>query len=164
MKVYRCVRPQCRTFYPIDTKDKYCRCGAELKIFEQERDNTSSNNKMRNAFLSIVSKDNEKEGSITGSEKRFPIGNKVKIGRATKDIKVDLDLTEYGDKTISREHAIIERENGMFFITNLSNKNYVKLFGPNNEVITLDNGSRGLLESGMVISLSKRILLLFEEE
>lgn len=109
------------------------------------------------AFLYLLLEDKDKEVE-------FELSNITRIGRSADGVQVDIDLTEYAGKDVSREHAVIRKEKGGYYITNVSRNHSVRIMDPDDNVIALEYGKKVLLKSQDGIILSKKVLLQFEEE
>ena len=107
------------------------------------------------AFLYLLLDDDDVE---------FELSNITRIGRAADGVQVDIDLSEYAGKDVSREHAVIRKEKDGYYITNVSRNHSVRLMDQEYNEVALEYGKRALLKTGDGIILSKKILLQFEEE
>lgn len=107
------------------------------------------------AFLYLLLDDDDVE---------FELTNITRIGRAADGVQVDIDLSEYAGKDVSREHAVIRKEKDGYYITNVSRNHSVRLMDQEDNEVALEYGKRALLKTGDGIILSKKILLQFEEE
>lgn len=94
----------------------------------------------------------------------FELSNITRIGRAADGVQVDIDLSGYAGKDVSREHAVIRKEKDGYYITNVSRNHSVRLMDQEDNEVALEYGKRALLKTGDGIILSKKILLQFEEE
>lgn len=107
------------------------------------------------AFLYLLLDDDDIE---------FELSNVTRIGRASDGIQVDIDLSEYAGKDVSREHAVITKEKDGYFITNTSKNHSVRIVKQDGSENALEYGKKVLLISEDGILLSKKILLQFVEE
>lgn len=191
--VKRCIRPQCMEIYPEKTKNRYCDCGALLQVTEIEIIPKNSNNKKAvnpasqnevsaaNAKNEKPLKREEPKKEIPGSgaaekkaylyllldndeEVEFELGGITRIGRTADSVLADIDLTEYAGKDVSREHAIITREKGGCYITNVSRNHSVRLVDRDENEKAIEYGKKELLKSEDGILLSRKVLLQFIEE
>lgn len=136
------------------TQDK-----AELDFFgddavEEEKD---CENEMleSTAFLYLLLDDDDVE---------FELTNITRIGRAADGVQVDIDLSMYAGKDVSREHAIIRKEKDGYYITNVSRNHSVRIMRQDDNEVALEYGKKVLLKSEDGILLSKKVLLQFVEE
>ena len=107
------------------------------------------------AFLYLLLDDDDLE---------FELSSITRIGRAADGVQVDIDLSEYAGKDVSREHAVIRKEKDGYYITNVSRNHSVRIIDQEDNEVALEYGKRALLRTGDGIILSKKILLQFEEE
>lgn len=186
-KVKRCVRPQCMELYEETEKNRICMCGALLQIVEidiKPQKNTYKKvvNTSKSKVNPIPKKDDvdaltSNEETDSNEEKRaflylllddgeieFELSNITRIGRAADGVQVDINLSEYAGKNVSREHAVIRKEKEGYYITNVSRNHSVRLMGQDDNEVALGYGKKALLKTGDGIILSKKILLQFEEE
>lgn len=147
-KVKRCVRPQCMKIYEETEKNRFCICGAALQAVEINTSETK-------AFLYLLLEDDDVE---------FELCNITRIGRAAEGVQVDIDLSEYAGKSVSREHAVIRKEKDGYYITNVSRNHSVRIIDQDNNAAALAYGTKVLLKSEDGILLSKKVLLQFVEE
>lgn len=119
---------------------------------ENEGDSDTSETK---AFLYLLLDDDDVE---------FELSNITRIGRAADGVQVDVDLTEYAGKDVSREHAVIRKEKDGYYITNVSRNHSVRIMDQDDNEVALEYGKKALLKMGDGIILSRKILLQFEEE
>ena len=101
---------------------------------------------------------------LDNKEVEFQLSNITRIGRAADGVQVDIDLSEYAGKDVSREHAIIRREKEGYYITNVSRNHSVRIIGEDDNAVALEYGKKVLLKSEYGILLSKKVLLQFVEE
>lgn len=101
---------------------------------------------------------------LDDDEVKFEISDMVKIGRSTEEIKVDVDLAAYAGKDVSREHAVIKKEQDGYYITNVSKNHSVRIIDQNDNETALEYGKKVRLRSEDGILLSKKVLLQFVEE
>ncbi len=101
---------------------------------------------------------------LDDDEVRYEVSDMVRIGRSTEEIKVDVDLTVYAGKDVSREHAVIKKEQDGYYITNISKNHSVRIIDNNDNETALEYGKKVRLRSEDGILLSKKILLQFVEE
>lgn len=132
---------------------------AELDFFgddaiEEEKDceNEALESK---AFLYLLLDDDDVE---------FELTNITRIGRAADGVQVDIDLSEYAGKDVSREHAVIRKEKDGYYITNVSRNHSVRIMDEDDNEVALEYGKKALLKSEDGILLSKKVLLQFVEE
>jgi len=125
----------------------------EEDFFEEE--NVEEDERHTNAFLYLLLEDDDVE---------FELSNITRIGRAADGVHVDIDLTEYAGKEVSREHAVIIKEKEGYYLTNLSRNHSVRIMDQDNIDQALEYGKKVLLKSEDGILLSKKILLQFVEE
>lgn len=121
---------------------------------EYEADNNEPNDNKK-AFLYLLLEDDDVE---------FELSNITRIGRLADGVQVDIDLSEYAGKDVSREHAVIRKEKDGYYITNVSRNHSVRLMDQYNNEVALAYGKKAFLRTGDGIILSKKILLQFEEE
>jgi ribosomal protein S9 len=95
---------------------------------------------------------------------RFDVSDIVKIGRETEENSVDIDLSAYAGKDVSRQHAVIKREKDGYYITNVSKNHSVRIIDQDDNETALEYGKKVRLKSEDGILLSKKILLQFVEE
>jgi len=107
------------------------------------------------AFLYLLLDDDDVE---------FELTNITRIGRAADGVQVDIDLSEYAGKDVSREHAIILKEKDGYYITNVSRNHSVRIINQDDNEVLLEYGKKALLKSEDGILLSKKVLLQFVEE
>lgn len=119
---------------------------------ENEGDNDISETK---AFLYLLLDDEEVE---------YELSNITRIGRAADGVQVDIDLSEYAGKDVSREHAVIRKEKDGYYITNVSRNHSVRIMDKDDNEVALEYGKKVLLKSEDGILLSKKVLLQFVEE
>lgn len=169
-KVKRCIRPQCMAIYKENCKYRYCDCGALLQLVEIEsgprknKKTTSYINeekcdskglKTQEAVLYLLLDNNE--------EIEYKLGKKTLIGRTSDSVQVDIDLSQYAGKAVSRRHAVISRESNGYYITNLSQTHSVRLVDAKDHERAMEYGQKELLRSEDGILLSRKILLQFIE-
>lgn len=165
--VMRCTRPQCMAIYSENTKNRYCDCGALLQItaIESKPKNNSYKKTVKPAptpktpekaaYLYLLLDDDEVE---------FKLKNITRIGRAADSVQVDIDLTEYAGKDVSREHAVLTREKDGWHITNVSRNHSVRILDKDENETAIEYGKKELLKSNDGILLSKKVLFQFIEE
>lgn len=153
--VKRCIRPQCMGIYPGEIRNRYCECGALLQVTEIECKRKRSETAKKIACLYLI---------LDDAKIKFELGSITRIGRTTDSTQVDIDLTEYAGKDISREHAVIMRERDGYYITNMSRSHSVRIIDPNKQVTAIQCGKRELLKPEYGILLSRKLLLQFMEE
>lgn len=153
--VKRCMRPQCMEVYLKETRNKYCDCGALLQIAEIEYKEKRSDVIKKKAYLHLI---------LDDDEVKYKLGSTTRIGRVTDSVKVDIDLTEYAGKDVSREHAVITKEKDGYYITNMSRNHSVRIIDQSEKVTAIGYGAREQLKSEYGILLSRKILLQFIEE
>ena len=100
---------------------------------------------------------------LDNKEVEFQLSNITRIGRGADGVQVDIDLSEYAGKDVSREHAIIRREKEGYYITNVSRNHSVRIIGEDDNAVALEYGKKVLLKSEYGILLSKKVLLQFVE-
>lgn len=132
---------------------------AELDFFgddtvEEERDCENETPESR-AFLYLLLDDADVE---------FELSSITRIGRAADGVKVDIDLSMYAGKDVSREHAVIQKEKDGYHITNVSRNHSVRIMSQDDNEVALEYGKKVLLKSEDGILLSKKVLLQFVEE
>lgn len=175
-KVKRCVRPQCMKTYDETEKNRFCICGALLQTVEIEikpKKNagkkpvspskpevnpipkTGENTSETKAYLYLLLEDGDVE---------FELCNITRIGRAADGVQVDIDLSEYAGKNVSREHAVIRKEKDGYYITNVSRNHSVRIIDQDKNETALEYGKKVLLKSEDGILLSRKVLLQFVEE
>lgn len=221
--VKRCIRPQCMKIYEEREKNRFCMCGALLKIIEIDimpkkntckkpvyvskpgigsvqkmnehvvslwngekskfnQDNQFNDefdmttNTLMQASLDVIDEPVNREDEyninkdaflyllLEDEEVEFKLSNITRIGRDTNTVRVDIDLSKYVGKGISREHAIIRKEKDGYYITNVSRNHSVRLLDQDNNEVLLEYDKKALLKTGDGVILSKKILLQFEEE
>lgn len=118
---------------------------------EQDEDDTSETK----AFLYLLLEDDDV---------KFELCNITRIGRAADGVQVDIDLSEYAGKNVSREHAVIRKEKDGYYITNVSRNHSVRIIDQDNNEVALEYGTKVLLKSEDGILLSRKVLLQFVEE
>lgn len=175
--VKRCVRPQCMEIYDETERNRFCMCGALLQIVEIEvkpKKNTykkpESTSKPKvdptpkpdvedipetKAFLYLLLDDDDVE---------FELSSITRIGRAADGVQVDIDLSEYAGKEVSREHAVIRKEKDGYYIANVSRNHSVRIIDQDDNEVALEYGKKVRLKSEDGILLSKKVLLQFVEE
>ncbi len=116
-----------------------------------EEDDTSETK----AFLYLLLEDDDVE---------FELCNITRIGRAADGVQVDIDLSEYAGKDVSREHAVIRKEKDGYYITNVSRNHSVRIMDQDDNEVALEYGKKALLKSEDGIILSRKVLLQFVEE
>lgn len=182
--VKRCVRPQCMEIYEETEKNRFCMCGALLQIMEidiKSKKNTykKSTDSLRPKTNSIHSQEkgdvqvkNEdiSEGPkayvyllLEEEDVAFELSNVTRIGRVADGVQVDIDLSKYAGKDVSREHAVIRKEKDGYYITNVSRNHSVRIMDQEDKEVALEYGQKVILKTGDGIILSKKILLQFEE-
>lgn len=124
----------------------------DTEIADNQGDNDASETK---AFLYLLLDDDDIE---------FELSNITRIGRAADGVQVDIDLSEYAGKDVSREHAVIRKEKDGYYITNVSRNHSVRIMDQNDNEVALEYGKKALLKSEDGILLSKKVLLQFVEE
>lgn len=140
---------------PADDEEfDFFRVDEETDLSEDEADEDETNEETR-AFLYLLLDDDDIE---------FELSNSTRIGRAADGVQVDVDLSEYAGKDVSREHAVIRKEKDGYYITNVSRNHSVRLMDQDDNEVALEYGKKALLKTGDGIILSKKILLQFEEE
>ena len=190
IKVKRCIRPQCMEIYHEGEKNRYCGCGSLLQVTEIEVKPKKNNyKKTTNPTEKKVStvKNGENEEPIKqevpalsetdGKESRaflyllldndeveYELGSVTRIGRVTDSVQVDIDLTEYAGKNVSREHAVITKEKDSYYITNVSHNHSVRIVDQDENETVIEYGKKELLKTEDGILLSKKVLLQFIEE
>lgn len=97
-------------------------------------------------------------------EVEYKLGKTTRIGRASDSVEVDIDLTEYAGKDVSREHVVITKEKDGYFITNVSQNHSVRIIDLEENEKAIEYGKKELLKSEEGILLSKKIFLQFVEE
>lgn len=97
-------------------------------------------------------------------EVEYKLGKTTRIGRASDSVEVDIDLTEYAGKDVSREHVVITKEKNGYFITNVSQNHSVRIIDLDENEKAIEYGKKELLKSEEGILLSKKIFLQFVEE
>lgn len=107
------------------------------------------------AFLYLLLEDNDIE---------FELCNITRIGRAADGVQVDIDLSEYVGKDVSREHAVIRKEKDGYYISNVSRNHSVRVIDQDNNEVALEYGTKVHLKSEDGILLSRKVLLQFMEE
>ncbi len=132
---------------------------AELDFFgdnavEEEKDCENETIETK-AFLYLLLDDDDVE---------FELTNITRIGRVADGVQVDIDLSEYAGKDVSREHAVIRKEKDGYYITNVSRNHSVRIMDQDDNEVALEYGKKALLKSEDGILLSKRVLLQFVEE
>ena len=101
---------------------------------------------------------------LDDADVKFELSNITRIGRVADGVQVDIDLSEYAGKDVSREHAVIRKENDGYYITNVSRNHSVRIMGQDDSEVALEYGKKALLQSEDGILLSKKVLLQFVEE
>ena len=101
---------------------------------------------------------------LDNDEVEFHLSDVTRIGRSTEEKQVDIDLSEYAGKEVSRDHAVIRREKDSYYITNVSRNHSVRIMDQQDNVIALEYGKKALLKTGNGIILSRKVLLQFEEK
>lgn len=153
--VRRCIRPQCMAIYNETEKNRFCLCGASLQVIEIKIKEKSKNDFYKKAYLYLLLDEEDIE---------FELSNITRVGRSSDGVRVDVDLSEYAGKDVSREHAVIRKEKAGYYLTNVSRTHSVCVIDLNENKTVLDYGKKILLKPGDGIVLSKKILLQFEEE
>lgn len=167
--VKRCIRPQCRKIYAETEKSKFCMCGAILETVEI--DIKMKINLYKKPLKSAKPKENPMPDTkaflyliLDNDEVEFHLSDVTRIGRSTEEKQVDIDLSEYAGKEVSRDHAVIRREKDSYYITNVSRNHSVRIMDQQDNVIALEYGKKALLKTGNGIILSRKVLLQFEEK
>ncbi len=158
--VKRCIRPQCMKIYDEIEKNRFCMCGALLQKVEidtKSKKHTYKNFKLTESKARLYL-------LLDNKEVEFQLSNITRIGRGADGVQVDIDLSEYAGKDVSREHAIIRREKDGYYITNVSRNHSVRIIGEDDNAVALEYGKKVLLKSEYGILLSKKVLLQFVEE
>lgn len=119
---------------------------------EKDYDNDTPESK---AFLYLLLDDEDVE---------FELSSITRIGRVADGVQVDIDLSKYVGKEVSREHAVIRKEKDGYYITNVSRNHSVKIMDQDDNEVALEYGKKVLLKSEDGILLSKKVLLQFVEE
>ena len=186
------MRPQCMEIYPESEKNKYCLCGALLQLVEIEikpktnrqkknADTSSGNNRQNDKKKSGKAKGNGEKKStksendvykakaslyllLDDEDIKFDVSDVVKIGRETEENKVDIDLSAYVGKDVSRQHAVIKREKDGYYITNVSKNHSVRIIDQNDKETALEYGKKVRLRTEDGILLSKKILFQLVKE
>ena len=109
--------------------------GAKVDFFgdntvEEKKDCENETPESR-AFLYLLLDDADVE---------FEISNFTRIGRAADGVQVDIDLSMYAGKDVSREHAIIRKEKDGYYITNVSRNHSVRIMGQDDNEVALEYG------------------------
>lgn len=163
-KVKRCVRPQCMKIFEETEKNRFCICGAKLQAMEIEikpkqnayrKPVSTLKPEVNPAFLYLL---------LENEDIEFELGNVNRIGRASDGVQVDIDLSKYAGKDVSREHAVIRKEKDGYYITNVSRNHSVRIIDQDNNEVALEYGTKVLLKSEDGILLSRKVLLQFVEE
>ncbi len=184
--VKRCVRPQCMEIYEETDKNRFCICGALLQMVELDiKSKKNAYEKSGNTVKSETNSIFEQNGSqievnneqmeyseskaflyllLDDDDIEFELSNITRIGRAAVGVQVDIDLTEYAGKDVSREHAVIQKEKDGYYITNVSRNHSVRIMDCDDNEVAIEYGRRALLKTGDGIILSRKVLLQFEEE
>lgn len=172
--VKRCIRTQCMKIYEETEKNKFCACGALLQNIEIDiKPKKNMYKKTDNVPKTKLNPLPEKLGDDTkaflyllldNEDVKFELSDITRIGRASDGVQVDIDLSEYAGKDISREHAVIRKEKEGYYITNVSRNHSVRLMDHEGNGVALEYGKKVLLNAGNGIILSKKILLAFEEK
>lgn len=102
--------------------------------------------------------------SLDDDDVEFELTNITRIGRAADGVQVDIDLSEYVGKDVSREHAVIRKEKDGYYITNVSRNHSVRIIDLDGNEVALEYGKKTLLKSEDGILLSRKVLLQFVEE
>ena len=97
-------------------------------------------------------------------EVEYKLGKTTRIGRASDSVEVDIDLTEYAGKDVSREHVVITKEKDGYFITNVSQNHSVRIIDLEENEKAIESGKKELLKSEEGILIRKKIFLQFVEE
>lgn len=122
---------------------------------EEEESADEDDTSETKAFLYLLLEDDDVE---------FELCNITRIGRAADGVQVDIDLSEYAGKDVSREHAVIRKEKDGYYITNVSRNHSVRIMDQNDNEVVLEYGKKALLKSEDGIILSRKVLLQFVEE
>lgn len=126
----------------------------EQDIHENDETGDGSDVPVTKAFLYLLLEDEDVE---------FELSNITRIGRVADGVQVDIDLSEYAGKEVSRNHAVIRKEKDGYYITNVSRNHSVRIMDQDDNEASLEYGKKMLLKTGDGIILSKKILLQFEE-
>ncbi len=122
---------------------------------EEEKSADEDDTSETKAFLYLLLEDDDVE---------FELCNITRIGRAADGVQVDIDLSEYAGKDVSREHAVIRKEKDGYYITNVSRNHSVRIMDQDDNEVALEYGKKALLKSEDGIILSRKVLLQFVEE
>lgn len=145
------TKPKVNSIYPKPGEEKVYLFGEDEEAGTEVEDESPETR----AFLYLLLEDEDVE---------FELSNITRIGRAAGGVQVDIDLTEYAGKEVSREHAVIRKEKDGYYITNVSRNHSVRIMDQDDNEAALEYGKKTLLKSEDGILLSKKVLLQFVEE
>lgn len=138
-------------FFGIDESDDGTRIDEDMIPEEPVEED-----EITTAYLYLLLDDDE--------EVEYKLGKITRIGRASDTAEVDIDLTEYAGKDVSREHAIISKVDDGYYITNVSQNHSVRIIDSDGNEKAIEYKKKELLKSEEGILLSKKIFLQFVEE
>lgn len=149
--IKKCIRPQCMKIYKETDARKFCACGTQLQNIETK---PKSGEASESKILSLILDD----GNID-----FPLSDVTRIGRSVEGASVEIDLTKYAERDVSKKHAVVFKENDYYCITNTSKSRSVTIIHTDNSQTPLVYNQSTILKTGDGIVLSKKVLLEFKE-